>query len=324
MAVALALAALCALAAPAWAQSPAGKVPRLGYLWLGTPGSEGRSIEGLRHGLRELGYVEGQNLVIEYRYANGSLERLRELAAELIRLDVAVILSPGTLVTIAVKQATTSIPVVSTSGDPVGSGFVQRLARPGGNITGLSLGDDEGTAGKRIQLLREALPRATRFGMLVGPTNPLQRRIVGATQDAASQLGLTIEVARAEHPGGLSGAFSALTRARVEAVLIGGSAALLSQRREIVELAARHRLPALYSARDYVEAGGFMTYSPSVHELWQRSARYVDRILKGAKPAELPVEQPTRFELIVSLKAAREIGLTLPRAFLLRADHVLE
>jgi putative ABC transport system substrate-binding protein len=305
------------------AQSP-GKVPRLGYLWLGAPGSETSTIEGLRQGFRELGYVEGQNILIEYRYAEGKPERLPDLAAELLRLPVDVMLSPGTVVTRVVQQATTVVPVVSTTGDPVGSGFVASLARPGGNITGLSLqpGGCE-LDGKRLQLLKEALPKVSRVASIWNPENSSDMQCLPETRAAAASLGLQrtwFPIRRTEE---LDRTLGAIVRQRAEALYVAGDPLLVSHRQRIVEFAARHRLPAMYGLRDFVEAGGLIAYSTSIFDLWRRAATYVDRILKGARPAELPVEQPTKFELVVNLETARALGLTIPQSLLLRADDVI-
>jgi putative ABC transport system substrate-binding protein len=314
------------LAAPfaAKAQS-AGGVPRLGYLWLGAWGSETSTLPGLREGLRELGYAEGQSILIEERYADGKPERLPDLAADLVRHHVDVILAPGTVVTRAVQQVTRTIPVVSTTGDPVGAGFVASLARPGGNITGLSLetGGCE-IDGKRLQLLKETWPETTRVAAITNPTNSADARCqptIGAMATSLSMKRALFPISRSEN---LERALSAIARQRWDALTVAPDPLLVSHRERIVEFAAKHRLRSMYGLRDFVETGGLMAYATSIFDLWRRAATYVDRILKGAKPADLPVEQPTKFDLVINLKTAKALGLTIPPSVLARADEVIE
>jgi ABC-type uncharacterized transport system substrate-binding protein len=314
--------ALSALAVPlaAWAQST---VTRIGYLWSGPRGSDPTETGGLRQGLRDLGYVEGQNIVIEYRYAEGNLDRVPRLLAELINLKVAVLVTPGTPVTAAAKRGAGTTPVVSVSNDPVGSGFVQSLARPGGTITGLSFGADAGFSGKWLELVRETAPTASRVGIIWNPTNRSNAAVVEEMKVLASKLGLQFSAPAVRSPADIDAAFTALTRARVGALIIATDPFITAQRAQVMKLAAASGIPTVSSLRYFVDSGGLMAYGPSLFDLFRRAALYVDKILKGAKPADLPVEQPTKFELIVNLKTAKALGLTIPQSLLLRADEVI-
>jgi putative ABC transport system substrate-binding protein len=281
-------------------------------------------VEGLRQGLRELGYVEGQNIVIEYRYAEDQPERLPALVAELVRLQVDVICALGSPATRAAQQGTTSIPIVSTSPDPVGSGFVASLARPGGNITGLSMSvGAEGVAGKWLELLKEAVPKSSRVAVLM-QDNPTQPAVFKAMQQVAPALGLTVHAFPVQHPDELDAAFAAMTRAGVEALVVIPGGLTVSHRTRVVELATRHRFPSIYEQRYFVTAGGLMSYGVSISDIWRRAASYVDRILKGTKPGDLPIEQPMRFELVLNRKTAQTLGVTFPPTLLVLADEVLE
>jgi putative tryptophan/tyrosine transport system substrate-binding protein len=305
------------------AQPPA-KIPRIGVLSGGTPAVFAARHEAFRQGLRELGYVEGKNIVLEYRYAEGRQERLPSLAAELVRLNVDVILTYGDHQIRAAKQATQTIPiVVGLAGDLVGPGYAATLARPGGNITGLvTIGPE--AAGKRLELLKTAFPTVSRVAMLSNPTNTVNAVWVRETETAASALGvqlLTLEVRRSDD---LDGAFRAALRGRAEALIALGDSQLITNRARIVDFAAKSRLPAMYGTQDYMDAGGLMFYGPNVAEMFRRAATFVDKILKGAKPGDLPVEQPTKFELVINMKTAKALGLTIPQTLLLRADHVIE
>jgi putative ABC transport system substrate-binding protein len=304
------------------AQTPP-RAPRLGYLWLGPRGSATSTLDGLREGLRELGYVEGQNIFIEYRYAGGDPERLGDLATDLVQAGVDVILAPGGLVTAAVLRATRTIPVVSTSTDPVALGFAASLARPGANVTGLSLLDDETVAVARLRLVKAVVPRVARVGILFDPRSELQQRLVAAQREAALGMRLLVRPVEIVAATDLPGAFAELASAHVGAILAGSDARLVRHHQAIVELAARHRLPAVYGLREYVEVGGLMAYSASVQQLGRRAASYVDRILRGARPAELPIEPPTKFELVINLQAGKAIGFVVPQPVLQRADEVL-
>jgi putative ABC transport system substrate-binding protein len=313
---------LLALPFAAQAQQPT-KVPRIGYLAGASPSSNAARIEAFRQGLRELGYVEGKNIVIEYRYAEGKLDRLPALAAELLRLKVDVIVTAGPLPTRAAKEATTTIPIVMTNeGDPVGTGFVASLARPGGNITGLSTLAPE-LSGKRLELLKETIPKLSRVAVLGTSTQPAYAQQLREIELAAGALKVKLQYLDVLDPKDIATAFRAATKGRAEAVLVLQSAVLVSERKQIVDLAVKSRLPAIYFRSDFVEDGGLMSYATSITDLDRRAATYVDKILKGRTPADLPVEQPMRFEFIINLKAAKQIGLTIPPNVLVRADKVI-
>ena len=300
------------------AQRP-GQVPRLGWLALASPPLI--ELEGLRQGLRELGYVEGRNIVIEERYAEGKSERLPDLVAELVRLKVDVLLAAGGAPTRAAKQGTTTTPIVSVSGDPVAAGFVLGLAQPGGNITGLTHFTTE-LSGKRLELLKETFPSLTRVAVLAHTAAPLTD--LRTTESAAQALGMQLQRLEIQEPTKLEHAFTTMTRARADALIVLPSQVFFALRTQITALAAQHRLPAMYEGKAFVEAGGLMSYGPSVPDLFRRTATYVDKILKGAKPADLPVEQPTKFELVINLKTAKALGITMPPSLLVFADEVLQ
>jgi putative tryptophan/tyrosine transport system substrate-binding protein len=310
------------------AQPPA-KVPRIGYLVTGGLASPETRVllDAFRQGLRERGYVEGQNIVIEYRAADGQLERFPALAAELVQLKPEVIVAQGTPAARAAQQATSTVPIVTpVMGDPVGDGLVASLARPGGNITGLTFLGPELVA-KRLELLKEALPRASRIVALWHPGAYAERTtsaMVQETEAAARTLGVQLQLVDVRGPDEFERAFSTMTSARAEALLVFPSAMLFNERRRLVDLAARYRLPAIYQLREFVELGGLMAYGASITDLVRRSATYVDKILKGATPADLPVEQPTTFELVINLKTAEALGLTIPPILLLQADKVIQ
>ena len=306
---------------------PPTKVHRVGrLLGAGSPASgPDPSFEAFRQGLRELDYVEGQNLVIEDRYAEGSLERLRDLAAELVRLPVDVLVAEGSAAIRAAQHATRTIPIVmAATADPVGQGFVASLAHPGGNITGLSwLGAE--LPGKRLELLKETVPQSTRIAVLINPAYPAYASALHTLTVAAQALGLHLHVVEVRSADELDTAFAAMTGAGADAVIVVEDALLLnSQRgRVVADLAAKHQLPAMYQWKMYVDAGGLMSYGPSLPDMWQRAATYVDKLLKGTKPADLPVEQSTKFELVINLKTAKALGLTMPPSLLLLADEVI-
>ena len=319
----VALILVVAGAAIAEAQQP-GKVPRIGYLSATSPSVNPTRIEAFRQGLRELGYVEGKNIIIEWRYAEGNLDRLRELAAELVRLKVDLIVSAGPQPTRAAKEATTTIPIVmGYDSDPVGSGFVASLARPGGNITGLSALFPE-LSGKRLELLKEIVPRLSRVAVFGTSTWPGNAQALRETELAAGALGVQLQYLDVRGPKDVETAFRAAGKGRAEAVLVLTSSVLNSHRIQVADLAVKNRLPAAYGAPQYVEDGGLLSYAPSYTDLFRRAATYVDKILKGAKPADLPVEQPTKFEFVINLKAAKQIGLTIPPNVLARADKVIK
>jgi putative ABC transport system substrate-binding protein len=295
-------------------------LPRLGYLASGST-----AVEPFRQGLREFGWVEGQNIVIDYRFAEGRHDRLPDLAAELVRLKVDVIVAGPTQFAGAAKNATGTIPIVMWAvGDPIGTGLIVNLARPGGNVTGLSFAVDAGTTVKGLELLKEAVPKGRRVAVLSNPANPSVASVMKAVTVAARSLGVQLQLVEARDPGEFKGGFAAMAKERVAALLVVTDAVFHLHRARLVELAARNRLPSMYGVREFVDAGGLMSYGPSVLDLARRAAAFVDKILKGAKPADLPVEQPTKFELVINLKTARELEFVIPPALLLRADQILE
>jgi putative ABC transport system substrate-binding protein len=313
------------LAAPltAGAQTPT-KVPRIGFLSSLSSTETTGSFESFRQGLRELGYVEGQNITIEYRYAERRPERLPALAAELVRLKVDVIVTGGPPAPEAAKQATSTIPIVfALSGDPVAEGLVASLARPGGNITGLTNIAAE-LVGKQLELLKEVAPKVTRVAILQNPGNQGHPPQLRQAEGAARSLGVQLHIVQAGSPTEIDAAFAAMRSQRAGGVLVLRDPLFFAQRTKVVALAAQSRLPAVYGQREAAAAGGLMAYGASGSVLFQRAATYVDKILKGAKPAELPVEQPTKFELVVNLKTAKALGLTIPPSLLQRADEVIQ
>ena len=313
---------LFALCVSARAQQPT-KVPRIGFLIGSSLSANAARIEAFRQGLRELGYVEGKNIVIEYRYADGKADRERELAAELVRLKVDVIVTGGPSSTRA-KEATVTIPIVmANDGDPIRNGFVASLARPGGNITGLSSLAPE-LSGKRLELLKEIVSKLSRMAVIGNSTEPGNAQNLKETELAAGAFKVQLQYLDVRGPKDIEAAFREARKWRAEAVLVLGSRVFTSQRKQIAELAVKSQLPATYSRPESVEAGGLMTYGPSINDLFRRAATYVDKILKGRKPADLPVEQPKKFEFIVNLKAAKQIGLTIPPNVLMRADRVIK
>ena len=290
-------------------------------------GSAARSrpyFEAFRQGLHDLGWVEGQNIAVDVRFADGKADQLPTLAAELVRLRVDVIVTSTTPATLAAKQATTTIPIViGFVADPVGSRIVASLARPGGNITGWThLGVE--LRAKHLELLKEAVPVATRFGVLWNPANQVHKPALKAIEAAAQQLKVELYPVGVQDPKEFESTFSALIGKRVEALVVFPDGMFLAQTPLIIALAARSRLPAMYGVREYTEAGGLMAYGANLSDMHRLGATYVDKILRGAKPADLPVEQPTKFELVVNLKTAKALGLTIPQLILLRADHVIQ
>jgi len=315
------------LAAPlAAGAQPAPGNARIGYLATNlatTPHLQ----DAFRQGLRDLGYVEGRNLVIEYRSAEGKSDRLAVLAAELVALNIDVIVAPGTPQALAAKQATRTLPIVfATAADPVGSGLVTSLARPGGNVTGLSI-LAPALVGKRLELLTNALPGVSRVAVLWQPGGHDERTdndILKEAGVAARVLGVRLQFVEVRGPADFDRAFSDMTRARAGALTVLTGIMFLNERRRLVDLTAKNRLPAVYGGRDFVDAGGLMSYGSNIADLFRRTATYVDKILKGAKPADLPVEQPTKFELVINLKTAKALGLTIPPSLLGRADEVIQ
>ena len=321
--VSLLLTVLLLTVYPAHAQQ-LGKVPRIGYLIATSPSVIAARIEAFRQGLSQLGYVEEKNIVIDYRYAEGKLDRLPALAAELVRLKVAVIVTAGPTDTKTAKEATRTIPIVMTwDYDPVASGFVISLARPGGNITGLSMLAPE-LSGKQLELLKETVPKVSRVAVLSPSTQPGYAEVLREMDLAAGALKMKLQYFDVLNLKDIESAFQAAAKGRAGAVLVLQSPVTGSHRKQLAHLAVKSRLPTIYPRSDFVEDGGLMSYGTSFVDLSRRAATYVDKILKGAKPADLPVEQPTKFEFIINLKAAKQIGLTIPPKVLARADKVIK
>jgi ABC-type uncharacterized transport system substrate-binding protein len=300
------------------------KVTRIGYLQVTPSSAVTARTEAFRQGLRELGYVEGKNIVIEWRFAEGKADRLAALAAELVRLKVEVIVTSGPTVTRSAKEATVTVPIVMAfDNDPVGNGFVASLARPGGNITGLSTLAPE-ISGKQVELLKEIVPKLSRVAVLGTSTNPGNAQALKEIELAAGAF--TVQLQHLDVQGGkdIETAFRAASKGRADAVLVLAGPVLVTNRKQVIDLAVNNRLPATYYRREFVEDGGLMSYGVNFADLDRRAATYVDKILKGAKPADLPVEQPTKFEFIINLKAAKQIGLTIPPNVLVRADRVIK
>jgi putative ABC transport system substrate-binding protein len=312
-----------ALCVSAEAQQPR-KIPQIGYLITSSPSAIAPRMEAFQQGLRELGYVEGKNIVIERRHAEGKLDRLPELAAELVRLNVDVIVTSGPTATRPAKGATSTIPIVMTfDDDPVGSGFVASLARPGGNITGLSTLAPE-ISGKQLELLKEIVPTLSRVAVFGTSTRQGTAQALKELELAAGALAVKLQYLDIEDPKDTETAFRTASKGRADALLVLQSPVFNSQRAQIADLAQKSRLPAAYPRREFVEDGELMSYGASISDLDKRAATYVDKILKGAKPADLPVEQPIKFEFIINLKAAKQIGLTIPQWVLTRADRVIK
>ncbi len=314
---------LFALCLSAQAQQPK-KIPRIGILSSGSPSSSKEVVEPLEQGLRDLGYIEAQNITIEHRYAEGMAERLPDLAAALVQLKVDVIVVSGSPSTQAAMNATKTIPIVMTNtNDPVGVGLVASLAHPGGNVTGLSnVGSDLG--GKQLELLKEASPKIiSRVAVLSDSAIPGNALWLGEMKVAAKALRITLQPVDIHRPDDFERAFSAIKKEHASALSVLRNGVNNNYRARIVDFAAKSRLPAMYPDREYVEVGGLMSYGPNFADLYRRAATYVDKILKGAKPADLPVEQPTKFELVINLKTAKQIGVNIPQSLLYRADKVI-
>ncbi len=308
------------LAAPLAAEA---QMSRIGFLFYGAAGPS-PELDAFRQGLRDLGYIEGQNITIEYRFANGRVGRLPELAAELARLNLDVIVTPGTPASMAAKKATSTVPIIFAGvADAVGAGLVATFARPGGNITGLTSISAE-LGGKRLELLKVVAPKAFRVAVLYNPADPSNVLVLKELQESSRALGLTLHPLAVRGPGEFEGAFAAMSRERVHA-LFGAAGVLTTEHRiPLVSLAAKSRIPAMWGERQFVEAGGLMSYAVNFYDEVRRSATYVNKILKGAKPADLPVEQPTKFELVINLKTAKALGLTIPLSLVSRADEVIQ
>jgi len=305
-------------------QQQAEKVYRLGYVGYDKPGSDPSAIAGLRQGLRELGYVENQNIFIEYRFAEGQPDRVPGLISELTNLKVGVLITQGTAVTVAAKRATTTTPIVTVSADPVGLGLVKSMGHPGGNITGLSFGQGEDFGGKWLELIKETVPKVSRVEIIWNPANRTSTATVKQLERLAPGLNLQLSPHSVRSAADIDAAFADVSRARAAALIVLTDPLVVSRKAQLVELTAARHIPTIYGLREFIEAGGLMSYGPSLIDLWRRSAAYVDKILKGAKPADLPVEEPTRFELVINMKTAKALGLTIPQTLLLRADQVIE
>jgi putative ABC transport system substrate-binding protein len=314
---------LFALSVSAHAQQQPTKVPRIGFLAATSYAANAARVEAFREGLRQLGYVEGKDIVIEQRFAEEKRGRLASLAAELVRLKVDVIVSAGPAVTHLVKEATVTIPIVmGFDNDPVGSGFVASLARPGGNITGLSSLSPE-ISGKRLELLKEIVPSLSRVAVLGTSIQPGNAQMLKESEIAARAFGLQLQYLDVQSTKDIELVFRAASNGRAHAILVLSSPVLFSKRKQVSDLAAKNRLPAIYPQTEWIEDGGLMTYGASIPDLFRRAATYVDKVLKGAKPADLPVEQPVKFDFIINLKAAKQIGLTVPPNVLARADRII-
>jgi ABC-type uncharacterized transport system substrate-binding protein len=316
--------ALAVLVAPLLANAQLrGSMPRIGVLSTASPAEPGAFLEGFRHGLHELGWVEGQSIAVEWRWAEGQLERLPELATDVVQRNVEVIVAAGTPSSLAAKHATTTIPIVASAGDLVHLGLVASLVQPGGNITGVAALAGEGFSGKWLELLKETAPTLSRVAFLLNPANLISVSLYKAAQGVAPALRLTVEAVEVRRPDELDRAFAMMAE-RAEALIVDADVFFAPYRTRIVAFAATHRLPAMYHERSYVDAGGLMSYGPSFSAVGRRVATYVDNILKGAKPADLPVEQPTKFDLLINLKTAQAPGLTLPPIVLFQADEVIK
>ncbi|MDP1682454.1 MAG: ABC transporter substrate-binding protein [Burkholderiales bacterium] len=302
----------------------ADRTPRIGWLNPGSPTSHGALYAAFKQGLRERGYIEGQNIVIEQRWVEGKLDRLPMVAADLVQLKPDVIVVAGANAVQATKAATTTIPIVmATTNNPVGLGFIASFARPGGNITGMS-NQSEDLVPKMLEVLRAAFPRANYVGVLGNRDNPATDNNWRATRDAATILGVRVELTEARRPDEIEAAFAVIAKQQPGALLVIPDAMLISQRQRVADLAAKHRLPVMYPFREFVEVGGLMSYGASLQDNYRRAATYVDKILKGANPGDLPVEQPTKFELLINLKTAKALGITIPPELMLRADEVIQ
>ena len=319
----LALGALLfALCLPLKAQQP-GKVPGIGFLTSGSAAAVSTRVEAFRQGLREHGYMEGKNITVEYRYGAGKFDRLSDLAAELVHFKVNILVAQDAPAAHAAKNATSTIPIIMTNAaDPVGTGLVTSLARPGGNITGLS-DFNLGVITKRLELLKEVVAAASRIAVLLNPANPTNPLQLKDLEAVAPALRVTLISLQVKGPEDIEPAFNRMKKEHAAAIIIVGDPMFGAHRTRIVELATKSRLPAIWPRTEYVETGGLMSYGTNFNDLSRRAATYVDKILKGAKPADLPVEQPTKFELVINLKTAKQIGLTIPPNVLARADKVI-
>jgi putative tryptophan/tyrosine transport system substrate-binding protein len=314
---------LALLAAPLAAEAQ-GSITHVAFLGAESASTNQHFVDAFHQGMREHGYVDGQNIIFDERWAEGRSERFPELISELVRLKASVIVTVSTPAALAAKNAPTTIPIVFIAGDPLGSGLVPSLARPGGNLTGLSIFLGDEFSGKWLQLLKEAVPKVSRVAVLWNPTNPANPAYLTVLRGVAQKLGVTLQPEEIRDPGQFDRAFASMTAKRAQALVVVIDPLTVRYRGRIVELAAKNRLPAMYGFREFVDAGGLMAYGANVPYLCRRAAIYVDKILKGAKPGDLPVEQPTQFDLAVNLKTAKALGLTIPPSLLRRADEVIE
>jgi putative ABC transport system substrate-binding protein len=303
------------------AEAQQGKIPRIGIVFIG--GREQPHLEFFKQGLRELGYLEGKNIILEYRYAEGHYDRLPRLVTELVNEKADVIVTTSSISARAAREVTRTVPIVMTSGSPVERGLAESFAKPGGNVTGLSVFALE-LSGKRLELLKEMVPKMTRVAALWSSSENESALGFKETEDAAKDLSLQLQSVELHHAGEMEKTLRAATRARVDALLVVLSPLVTLNSKRIVEFALKERLPGMYPTRQFVEEGGLVAYGPLLGDLYRRAATYVDKILKGAKPADLPVEQPTKFELVINLKTAKQIGLTIPPNVLARADRVIK
>jgi putative ABC transport system substrate-binding protein len=317
-----------ALAVPsAWlrAQPARPAMPRIGYLSNGSPGTHAHLLEAFRQGMRDLGWRDGQNVAIDYRFAEGQVDRLGALAAQLVAERVDLIVAVPTAAAVAAHRATASIPIVAISvADPIALGLAASLARPGANLTGVSFSVEHESITKALQLFREAIPATSRVAVLSNPRNPGQPAAVADIAKAGRTLGTGLQWLQATSVAEIDLAFAAMVRERATALFVSPDSIFILHRARLAELAARHRLPTMHGVRENVEAGGLMSYGPSVAAQARRAATYVDKVLKGAKPGELPIEQPATFELVISMKTAKALGIAIPPSLLLRADEVIE
>jgi len=316
-------AALLAVVVCAEAQQ-AGKIPHIGFQLDSSAALLASRVDGFRQGLRELGYIEGKNILIEWRSGESNPERRREIAAELARLKLDLIVSGGPTVTRALKEATSVVPIVmAQDSDPVGSGFAATLAKPGGNITGLAALAPE-MSGKQLALMKEVVPRLSRMAIIGNSTNPGDAQALRETVLAAGSFEVYLRYLDILDPKDIGPVFQSAAKGRADALLVLGNPILNAQRKQVIDLAVKHRLPATYGRPEYVEAGGLMYYGTNYNDLFRRAAYYVDKIFKGARPGDLPIEQPTKFELVINLNAAKQIGVTIPQAVLYKADRVIK
>jgi putative ABC transport system substrate-binding protein len=301
------------------------KMPHIGFIGASSPSTAGHWLEAFRQGLRDLGYIEGKNVAIEVRWAEGSAERFPQIITELTQLKVDVMVVSAAAGALAAKNARITTPVVFTAvTDPLGYGIIDSLARPGGNITGTALAVGEGFSGKWIELLKETVPQVARMAILRNPTHPVAETFLREAQAAGQALGVRLDLFDVKDPPQLDGALSKIEKEHAGALIVTPDPLFGAQRSRIVEFVTRRRLPSMFFYKEFVDAGGLMAYGPSFLDSYRRAASYVDKILKGAKPADLPVEQPTKFELVINLKAAKQIGLTIPATVLARADRVIK